>query len=134
MGRSDVIKQQHGLFGVWHSTNRAKSAGTEKAIRGALNKIRAREAGIGTDSSHGDYERALELKPISAGVEDAGENGDSRADEERNIPDRTALKEVGRWGLRAQPIAREAGNEYAKHLATTEAQRQGRAREKAKTH
>ena len=36
-----VIKQQHGLFGVWHSTNRAKSAGTDKAIRGALNKIRA---------------------------------------------------------------------------------------------
>ena len=66
--------QQHGLFGVWHSTNRAKSAGTEKAIRGALNKIRAREAGIGTDSSNSDYERASEMEPISPGVADAVES------------------------------------------------------------
>jgi hypothetical protein len=53
-----VIEQQHGLFGVWHSTNRARSTGTEKASRGALNKIWAREAGSATDSNDRDYERA----------------------------------------------------------------------------
>lgn len=91
-----------------------------------LKVIRAREAGNGTDSDSAGPVQALELEPIFAGVEDAGENSDSRADEERDIPERTAPKEAGRRGLRAKPIAREAGNEYAKHFATTAAQRQGR--------
>ena len=88
--------------------------------------IRAREAGNGTDSDIAGPVQALELEPIFAGVEDAGENSDSRADEERDIPERTAPEEARRRGLRAKPTAREAGNEYAKHFATTAAQRQGR--------
>ena len=88
--------------------------------------IRAREAGNGTDSDSADPVQASELKPISAGVADAVEKGNSRADEGRDIPERTAPEEAGRRGLRAKPIAREAGNEYAKHFATTAAQRQGR--------
>ena len=91
-----------------------------------LKVIRAREAGNGTDSDNVGPVQALELEPISVGVEDAGENSDSRADEGREIPERTAPEEAGRRGLRAKPIAREAGNEYAKHFATTAAQRQGR--------
>jgi hypothetical protein len=97
-----------------------------------LKVIRAREAGNGTDSDNAGPVQALELEPISVGVEDAGENSDSRADEGRDIPERTALEEAGRRGLRAKPIAREAGNEYAKHFATTAAQSQ--TGEKAKTH
>ena len=88
--------------------------------------IRAREAGNSTDSDNADPVQASELKPISTGVADAVENGNSRADEGRDIPERTAPEEAGRRGLRAKPIAREAGNEYAKHFATTAAQRQGR--------
>ena len=91
-----------------------------------LEVIRAREAGDGTDSDIAGPVQALELKPTFAGVDDAGENGNSRADEGRDSPERTAPEEAGRRGLRAKPIAREAGNEYAKHFATTAAQRQGR--------
>ena len=90
--------------------------------------IRAREAGNGTDSDDADHVQASELKPVSAvaAASDAAESGNSRADEGRDIPERTAPEEAGRRGLRAKPIAREAGNEYAKHFATTAAQRQGR--------
>ena len=89
--------------------------------------IRAREAGDGTDSDIAGPVQALELKPTFAGVDDAGENGNSRADEGREIKfPRTAPEEAGRRGLRAKPIAQNAGNEYAKHFATTAAQRQGR--------
>jgi hypothetical protein len=88
--------------------------------------IRAREAGNGTDSDSADPVQASELKPISAGVADAGENGNSRSDEGRDIPERTAPEEAGRRILRAKPKARGAENEYAKHFATTAAQRERR--------
>jgi hypothetical protein len=88
--------------------------------------IRAREAGNGTDSDNADPVQASELKPISTGVADAVENGNSRADEGRDISKRTAPEEAGRRILRAKPKARGAENEYAKHFATTAAQREGR--------
>ena len=91
-----------------------------------LRVIRAREAGNGTDSDNAGPVQAMELEPISAGVEDAGENSDSRADEGREIPERAAPEGAGRRKLRAKPIAQDAGNEYAKHFATTAVQRQGR--------
>ena len=52
--------------------------------------IRAREAGNSTDSDNADPVQASELKPISTGVADAVENGNSRADEGRDIPEQTA--------------------------------------------
>ena len=52
--------------------------------------IRAREAGNSTDSDNADPVQASELKPISTGVADAVENGNSRADEGRDISKRTA--------------------------------------------
>ena len=57
-----------------------------------LKVIRAREAGNGTDSDDADHVQAPEMKPVSAvaAASDAAESGNSRADEGRDIPERTA--------------------------------------------
>ena len=85
-----------------------------------LKVIRAREAGNGTDSDDADHAQASEMKPVSAvaAASDAAEGGNSRADEGRDIPERTAQDGAGRRGLRAKPKAQGVQNEYAKHFAT----------------
>ena len=78
--------------------DQAELPGDDKAIADheldqVLGDFQAREAIFGTDSDNSDCEQASEMEPIPAGVASAHaakDIGNSRADEVRDFPERTA--------------------------------------------
>ena len=114
--------------------DQAELPGDDKAIADhkldqVLGDFQAREAIIGTDSDNSDCEQASEMEPIPAGVASAHaakDIGNSRADEVRDFPERTAQEMPERRSLRTKPTKATANNEYARTFKTTAAERRRR--------
>ena len=114
--------------------DQAELPGDDKAIADheldqVLGDFQAREAIIGTDSDNSDCEQASEMEPIPAGVASARaakDIGNSRADEVRDFPERTAQEMPERRSLRTKPTKATANNEYARTFKTTAAERRRR--------